>query len=73
MVLSIVHTVYKIIRYVCLPLMYLWNFESYKVRIKTEGHTQLTLKTARVVPPEDGHLTPETCRSSRRNKVFVKV
>jgi hypothetical protein len=35
--------------------------------------TQLTPKTARVVPPEDGHLMPETCRGSRHNKVIVKV
>jgi hypothetical protein len=25
------------------------------------------------VPPEDGRLTPETCRGSRHNKVIVKV
>jgi hypothetical protein len=25
------------------------------------------------VPPEDGRLTPETCRGLRHNKVFVKV
>jgi hypothetical protein len=30
-------------------------------------------KTASVVPPEDGHLTPETCRGLRHNKVFVTV
>jgi hypothetical protein len=30
-------------------------------------------KTAIVVPPEDGRLTPETCRGSRHNKVIVKV
>jgi hypothetical protein len=30
-------------------------------------------KTASVVLPEDGSLTPETCRGSRRNKVIVKV
>jgi hypothetical protein len=30
-------------------------------------------KTASVVPPEDGHLTPETCRGLRHNKVIVKV
>jgi hypothetical protein len=35
--------------------------------------TQLTPKTATVVPPEDGRLTPETCRGSRHNKVIVKV
>jgi hypothetical protein len=34
---------------------------------------QLTPKTASVVPPKDGHLTPETCRGSRHNKVIVKV
>jgi hypothetical protein len=28
---------------------------------------------ASVVPPEDGRLTPETCRGSRHNKVNVKV
>jgi hypothetical protein len=26
-----------------------------------------------VVPPEDGCLTPETCRGLRHNKVIVKV
>jgi hypothetical protein len=26
-----------------------------------------------VVTPEDGSLTPETCRGSRHNKVIVKV
>jgi hypothetical protein len=25
------------------------------------------------VPPEDGRLTPETCRGLRYNKVIVKV
>jgi hypothetical protein len=35
--------------------------------------TQLTPKTASVVPPEDGRLTPETCRGLRHNKVFVIV
>jgi hypothetical protein len=35
--------------------------------------TQLTLKTASVVPPEDESLTPETCRGLRHNKVIVKV
>jgi hypothetical protein len=35
--------------------------------------TQLTPKTASVVPPEDGRLTPETCRESRHNKVIVKM
>jgi hypothetical protein len=30
-------------------------------------------KTAIVVPPEDGRLTPETCRGLRHNKVTVKV
>jgi hypothetical protein len=33
----------------------------------------ITPKTASVVPPEDGRLTPETCRWSRHNKVIVKV
>jgi hypothetical protein len=31
------------------------------------------LQTAIVVPPEDGRLTPETCRGLRHYKVFVKV
>jgi hypothetical protein len=35
--------------------------------------THLTPKTVSVVPPEDGRLTPETCRRSRHNKVIVKV
>jgi hypothetical protein len=35
--------------------------------------TQLTPKTASVVPPKDGHLTPETCRELRHNKVFVEM
>jgi hypothetical protein len=35
--------------------------------------TQLTPKTASVVPPEDGHLMPETCRGLTHNKVIVKV
>jgi hypothetical protein len=35
--------------------------------------TQLSPKTASVVPPEDGCLTPKTCRGLRHNKVFVKV
>jgi hypothetical protein len=30
-------------------------------------------KTASVVPPEDGRLTPDTCRGLRHNKVIVKV
>ena len=34
---------------------------------------QLTPKTASVVPPEDGRLTPETCRGLRHNKVIVKA
>jgi hypothetical protein len=34
---------------------------------------ELRIKTASVVPPEDGRLTPETCRGLRLNKVFVKV
>jgi hypothetical protein len=34
---------------------------------------QLSPKTASVVPPEDGRLTPETCRGLRHNKVLVKV
>jgi hypothetical protein len=33
----------------------------------------LTPKSASVVPPEDGRLTPETCRGPRHNKVIVKV
>jgi hypothetical protein len=28
-------------------------------------------KTASVLPPEDGRLTPETCRGSRHNQVIV--
>jgi hypothetical protein len=35
--------------------------------------TQLTQKTASVVPPEDGGLTPETSRGLRPNKVIVEV
>jgi hypothetical protein len=35
--------------------------------------TQLTPKTASLVPPEDGRLTPETYRGLRHNKVFVTV
>src|SRR5215468_3409247 len=35
--------------------------------------TQLTPKTASVVPPEDGRLTPETCRGLRHNKVIVTM
>jgi hypothetical protein len=35
--------------------------------------TQLTPKTASVVPPKDGRLKPETCRGLRQNKVFVIV
>jgi hypothetical protein len=45
-------------------------------QLKTSQHqmcTQLTPKTASVMPPEDGHLTPETCRGLRHNKVFVIV
>jgi hypothetical protein len=34
---------------------------------------QLTPKTASVVPPEDGSLTPEKYRGLRHNKVIVKV
>jgi hypothetical protein len=34
---------------------------------------QLMPTTASVVPPEDGRLTPKTCRGSRHNKVTVKV
>jgi hypothetical protein len=34
---------------------------------------QLTPKTASVVPPEDGRLTPETCKGVRHKNVFVKV
>jgi hypothetical protein len=33
----------------------------------------LTPKTASVAPPDDGCLTPETCRRLRHNKVIVKV
>jgi hypothetical protein len=35
--------------------------------------TQLTPKTASVVPPEDRRLKPETCTGLRHNKVKVKV
>jgi hypothetical protein len=35
--------------------------------------TQLTPKTASVVPSEDGRLNPETCKGSKHNKVIVKV
>jgi hypothetical protein len=35
--------------------------------------TQLTPKTASVVPPEDGRLPPETCGGLKHNKVLVKV
>jgi hypothetical protein len=35
--------------------------------------TQLTPKTASLVLPEDGCLTPETCTGSRHNEVIVKV
>jgi hypothetical protein len=35
--------------------------------------TQLTPKTASVVPPEDGRLTPGTCTRLRQNKVLVIV
>jgi hypothetical protein len=35
--------------------------------------TQLTPKTASLVPPEDGRLMPETFRGLRHNKVIVKV
>jgi hypothetical protein len=38
-------------------------------QLKVQTHT----KTASVVHPEDGGLTPETCRGIRHNKVFVKV
>jgi hypothetical protein len=34
---------------------------------------QLTPITASVVLPEDGCLTPDTCRGLRHNKVIVKV
>jgi hypothetical protein len=36
-------------------------------------HATYTKKTASVVPPEDGRLTPKTCRGLRHNKVIVKV
>ena len=35
--------------------------------------TQLTPKTASVVPPEVGRLVPEICRGLRHKKVIVKV
>jgi hypothetical protein len=37
------------------------------------GWLQVAQKTASVVPPEDGRLTPKTCRELWHNKVFVKV
>jgi hypothetical protein len=30
-------------------------------------------RASSVVPPEDGRLTPETCRRLKHNKVIVKV
>jgi hypothetical protein len=30
-------------------------------------------KNCYVVPPEDGRLTPETCRGLQHNKVIIKV
>jgi hypothetical protein len=39
---------------------------------KLQVHASHT-KTASIVPPEDGRLTPETCIGSRHNKVIVKV
>jgi hypothetical protein len=41
--------------------------------VKNYKCTQLTPKTASVVPPEDGRLTPETCGGSRHNKAIVKA
>jgi hypothetical protein len=35
--------------------------------------TQITSKTASVVPPEDGRLMAETCRGLRQNKMIVEV
>jgi hypothetical protein len=35
--------------------------------------TKVTQKTASALPPEDGRLTPETCRGLKHNKVIVKV
>jgi hypothetical protein len=35
--------------------------------------TQLTPKTASVVPPEDGRLAPKTCGGLRHNKVILKM
>jgi hypothetical protein len=40
---------------------------------KTKNCTQLTPRTASVVSPEDGRLTPETCRGLRHKKATVKV
>jgi hypothetical protein len=40
---------------------------------KSYNYTQLTPKTASLVPPEEGCLTPETCRGLRHNKEIVKV
>jgi hypothetical protein len=33
------------------------------LNVNNTGAKQLTPKTASVVPPEDGRLTPETCRA----------
>jgi hypothetical protein len=37
------------------------------------GWLQVVGRLVSVVPPEDGRLTPETCRGLRHNKVIVKV
>jgi hypothetical protein len=50
-----------------------FHFHNHLQPDKSYKCTQLTPKTASVVPPEDGRLTPETCRGLRHNKVIVKV
>jgi hypothetical protein len=55
------------------------NREGWKLYIATGGvvvgiyPNQLTPKTASVLPPEEGHLTPETCRGLRQNKQIMNV
>jgi hypothetical protein len=51
----------------------LQNFTVTHFTLLKPNSTQLTPKTASVVPPEDGRLPPETCRGLRHNKVIVKV
>jgi hypothetical protein len=47
-------------------------FRASSVHLQEALQKQLTPKTAGEVPPEDGGLTPETCRL-RNKKVIVKV